>query len=187
MKLSYKQANATEELIKILGLQQSNLPENLTAEIREKEGFVTVRHQLEILHAMNEVCGHIIALEGENLAGYALCMHPDFGHSIPVLKPMFTRLQDLIPPESNYMVMGQICIDKGFRSRGIFRGLYSFMREILREDYKWIITEVDTCNLRSMRAHKSIGFTRLLNYNSGTQNWEILRLPTNRPLLKKTE
>jgi hypothetical protein len=185
MKLRYKQANSTDELKKILDLQRRNLPGNLTEEEKEHEGFVTVEHHLELLQAMNEVCGHVIAVEGDKLAGYALCMHPDFSDTIPVLQPMFTRIKGLVAPDAAFMVMGQICIDRAFRARGIFRGLYGNMQAALQGDYSLIITEVDVRNTRSMGAHKAIGFTTLCSYNSGGQNWEVLQLPTGLPLLSR--
>jgi predicted GNAT superfamily acetyltransferase len=184
MRIRYKQADTREELLKILELQRRNLPENLSAPELEREGFLTVRHQLEILEAMNNVCGHIIALEGEYLAGYALCMHPVFSNRISVLQPMFKRLENLFPHLSNYMVMGQVCIDLTYRSRGIFRGLYGNMQDLLKPDYAMIITEVDTRNTRSMRAHKAIGFETLSTYSSGGRNWEILHLGTLTTVLK---
>ena len=41
------------ELEQILDLQQRNLPKNISQEEREKEGFVTVEHDLDLLRAMN--------------------------------------------------------------------------------------------------------------------------------------
>jgi hypothetical protein len=178
MQLRYKQADNREEISKILELQRRNLPGSISAAEQEREGFVTVSHNYEILEAMNKVCGHIIALDGEYLAGYALCMHPVFSDRIPVLRPMFTQLRDLLPHNCSYMVMGQVCIARVFRSQGIFRGLYGNMQEVLKPEYQKIITEVDTRNTRSSRAHKAIGFTTLTTYSSGGKDWEILQLPT---------
>jgi RimJ/RimL family protein N-acetyltransferase len=76
------------------------------------------------------------------------------------------------------MVMGQVCIARVFRSQGIFRGLYGNMQDVLKPEYQKIITEVDTRNTRSSRAHKAIGFTTLTTYSSGGKDWEILQLPT---------
>lgn len=178
MELKYQQASCRSHLEQILVLQRINLPENLSPTEIKEEGFVTVRHNLALLEQMNKVCGHIIAMERETLAGYALCMHPDFADAIPVLQPMFAELEPVLEPHTRFMVMGQVCVAKPYRGRGVFRGLYSSMQHYLQKDYDWIITEVDASNSRSLNAHVAIGFRSLNAYHSGGQNWEIIGLRT---------
>jgi hypothetical protein len=74
------------------------------------------------------------------------------------------------------MVMGQVCIDKGYRKQGVFRALYTFMKENISKEYNAIITEVDVKNVRSSNAHKSVGFEVLKEYQSNNQNWEVIML-----------
>ena len=178
MEIRYKQADSLKELEQILELQVQNLPDSLTREEREQQGFVTVRHDLELLKKMNDVCGHVIAKDGSQLAGYALSMHPEFSNSIPVLKPMFKRLEKLLPDTCRYLVMGQVCVSRAYRSRGIFRGLYQNMQQLLANDFELIVTEVDEANQRSMKAHEAIGFKELCRYSSGGQDWHVISLPT---------
>lgn len=176
MQLLFSQAGSVQELQQILAIQQNNLRHKLSAEEIEKEGFVTVKHDLELLESMNAVCGHIIAKDADVVVGYALCMHPLFCDDIPVLKPMFTELYPVLSPGYRYMVMGQICVAKGYRGKGIFKGLYHHMSEMLKYDYDGIITEVDAKNLRSMNAHRAAGFEAIGTYSSGGQDWQLLRL-----------
>ena len=179
MKLRYKQAESRAELEQILKLQHVNLRENLSPDEKKIQGFVTVRHTLELLERMNSVCGHIIAMDREKLAGYALCMHPDFSSDIPVLQPMFAQLKPLLPQQTRFMVMGQVCVAKPYRGKGVFRELYANMCRFLREDFELIITEVDASNTRSFKAHEAIGFKGICSYNSRGQNWEVIRLATS--------
>ena len=118
--VTYKQASTKHELEQILLLQQKNLPKNLSPREQEEEGFLTVEHTMDILEAMNNVCGHIIALENGKIVGYALCMHPKFGDSIEILKPMFVEINKEFQGKSNYMVMGQICVAKSHRAKAYF-------------------------------------------------------------------
>ena len=74
--------------------------------------------------------------------------------------------------------MGQICIAKDYRSGGVFRELYQFMKQELKEEYNAIITEVDVKNTRSLNAHKAVGFKVLKNYRSNNQDWVIVILET---------
>jgi hypothetical protein len=87
------QAKTIEELEQILVLQAMNHPHTLTAEQRAKEGFVTVKHNLEVLQKMNNAVGQIIAKDGDTVVGYALVMPEEFKTMIPVLTPMFEMLQ----------------------------------------------------------------------------------------------
>lgn len=152
-----------------------NLASSITEQEMKSEGFVTVTHSLQLLAGMNEVCRHVIAKSGDMLVGYALCMNPVFADEIPVLRPMFKRIDTVLEKGVNYMVMGQICIAKSFRKKGVFRALYSFMRDELQQEYRLIITEVDAENLRSLEAHYAIGFSDLLIYQSGEQNWHLIK------------
>ena len=82
--ITYQRAKTTEELHQILALQQKNLSQHLSAEDKETEGFVTVKHSFDILKQMNDVCPHIIAKEHNDVIGYALCMTKDFKSKIPI-------------------------------------------------------------------------------------------------------
>jgi GNAT superfamily N-acetyltransferase len=175
MSISYGRASQLKDLKDILALQQENLPERLSEETALREGFVTVSHPLFLLQKMNEVCPHIIAMDRERLVGYALCMHPEFSTEIPVLVPMFREIEELLP-DTNYIVMGQICIDKEYRGLGIFRGLYQTMKNELREDFELIVTEVDGRNTRSLDAHFAIGFNTIKKYQSDGRDWYLIVL-----------
>jgi len=170
----YKQADSLKELEQILELQQRNLPKNISVEESTKEGFVTVEHTMDVLQAMNEECGHIIAVDDDLLVGYALCMHPKFAEDIEVLRPMFHEIDKVLERKVNYMAMGQICIAKTHRRQGIFRKLYQTMKEKLPKGFDTIITEVDGKNKRSLVAHTAIGFNTLTIYNSNGKEWHVL-------------
>ena len=173
----YKRAETTEELDQILTLQKKNLPRHLSPGEIQNEGFLTVEHDMIILNAMNLKCAHVIAEFRNRVVGYALCMHPDFRHDIPVLRSMFDQIDSCLGPDPVYMVMGQICIDKAFRKKGLFRGMYNFMRDQLKDSYDQIITEVDLNNMRSLKAHYAIGFKILSSYRSEGRQWKLLNWP----------
>ncbi len=164
------------ELRQILQLQQKNRPGILSSEELAQEGFVTVSHTFELLKKMNLVHPHIIAKDGNLVVGYALCMHPSFGTAIEILKPMFAQINRLVPQPESYMIMGQICIDKAYRKRGIFRSLYSRMKEKVQPQFKGIITEVATTNPRSLQAHYAVGFTDITTYVSEGTEWKLILL-----------
>ncbi|MEM8999426.1 MAG: GNAT family N-acetyltransferase [Bacteroidota bacterium] len=172
----YKQAATAYELEQILTLQQKNLPKNLSNEEIGSQGFLTVEHTFAVLQEMNQTCPHIIATEKNQVVGYALCMHPKFSRTIEVLRPMFYEINQVVSKNENYLVMGQICIAKEFRGKGIFRGLYETMKRTLPFGFDHIITEVDTKNHRSMNAHSAIGFRELKRYTANGKEWSLIVL-----------
>lgn len=172
----YGRATSEEDLNQILDLQQKNLSGVVSSEEKKVEGFVTVCHTLDILRAMNEVCPHMVAKSDEIVVGYALCMHPKFADEIEVLRPMFDKIGTIRPKVENYIVMGQICIDKAYRGQGVFRQLYRTMRKKVQREFKLIITEVDAENERSLHAHYAVGFEELTTYRSEGQEWMVIWL-----------
>ena len=42
----------------------------------------------------------------------------------------------------NYYVMGQICVDKSFRGKGIFEMLYQKHKELFQDKYDFVVTEI---------------------------------------------
>ncbi|WP_242117444.1 GNAT family N-acetyltransferase [Aestuariivivens sediminicola] len=174
--ITYQRATTDEELLQILELQKQNLAEVLSTTEKEKEGFVTVAHSIDLLNEMNAACPHIIAKHGHTVIGYALCMTKAFKSKIPILVSMFNVIESLDPIPENYVIMGQVCIAKSARGQGVFRGLYHYMSEMLKPDFKRIITEVDVDNTRSSLAHKAVGFKVLKQYKSDDRVWELIGL-----------
>jgi len=171
--IEFKVTTTTKELKQILDLQQQNLPKNLTKEEKETQGFVTVEHDFDTLHKMHEVHPHTIATDGDNVIGYVLSMSKVFGDSIAVLKPMFREIEKTNAAD-DFIVMGQVCVAKGYRGKGIFRSLYNKMAESFSGEFSCIITEVDALNTRSLNAHKAIGFKGLCEYEAGNQTWKVI-------------
>lgn len=125
---------------------------------------------------MNATYPHTIAKHKEKVVGYALSMTKDFGDKIEVLRPMFSEISKIIS-NKRYLVMGQICIAKNYRKKGIFKELYNFMKnEVCANNLDLIITEIDITNKRSINAHKNLGFKKVLDYKVDGKNWRIVSL-----------
>lgn len=179
MQLRYCSAKTEDELKQILALQKKNLPNAISEEERIKEGFVTVSHDLDLLVRMNLVFPHTIVKDGNTLVGYALSMHPQFADDIEVLKPMFAETEAVLGPDENYIIMGQVCVAKAYRGKGVFRKLYKTMLSEIQPAFNCIITEVDSANTRSLYAHYAVGFKELKKYNSGGRDWHLIILKSN--------
>ncbi|MCI4670864.1 MAG: GNAT family N-acetyltransferase [Bacteroidia bacterium] len=185
MNIIYSQATSEQDLRQILDLQQRNLPKNITEDEAVSQGFVTVEHDFDLLKRMNHPHGHVIASTGEGICGYALVMLREWQADIPVLVPMFREIDSTIYQgrplgEQDYFVMGQVCVDKAFRGKGIFRGLYDEMKTALGAHFPFVITEIDARNTRSIRAHEKVGFETIKTYKTNDgREWLLVLLELN--------
>lgn len=132
-----------------------------------------------MLQLLNNLEPQFIAKHNNKVVGYALSMHTSLGDKIPVLQPMFEKVDQLsyngISLNSqNYLVMGQVCIAKAYRGKGIFAKLYENMFDAMCSKYKFIVTEISLNNTRSIRAHQKVGFEELLNYKDETDDWSLV-------------
>jgi GNAT superfamily N-acetyltransferase len=163
------------ELQEILDLQRQNLARNLTREQIAADGFVTVEHDLDVLRRMHALAPSVVAKDGPALAGYALVMPVECRAWLPILEPMFGRLERLGMEGERWYVMGQICVAPAWRGKGVFDRLYAAHREYLGRSFDSVVTEVATRNTRSMRAHARVGFAEIDRYRDATDEWSLLR------------
>ncbi len=173
MRIQYSRTKNGAELRQVLALQQKNMANVLSPKEVLEEGFITIGHTLEILEKMNKACPHVIAKDNGKVVGYALVMLPDFRDEIPMLRPMFTSA-DLLLPCKKYVAMGQICIAKSHRKQGIFRGMYHYYRAQLRNDFDCLFTEIASTNKRSLEAHMAIGFKVVKSQITNGVSWELV-------------
>ncbi|MDF1697361.1 MAG: GNAT family N-acetyltransferase [Saprospiraceae bacterium] len=176
-----KRVESKKELEGILQLQRKNIKENLTQTTMEKDGFVTLKHDFDLLDKMNAFEPHVIAVDNGKVIGYALVMVQQLKDEIPILIPMFDRLNEItydgkIIGNSRFYIMGQVCIDSEYRGQGIFRKLYAKHRTDLMNDYDYCVTEVASRNTRSIVAHQKIGFHTIHSFTDEEDSWEIILL-----------
>lgn len=179
MAIHFKLTHTESELQGILGLQKKNLLGELSEEEKSEQGFVTVRHNLDQLKLMHALEPHVIAKDGEKVIGYILAMTKESRDLVPVLVPMFAQFDRLIYVEKllsdyDYMVIGQICVDKAYRGQGIFDKMYDLYLNSFSSRYDFAITEIAVSNGRSLKAHQRVGFQVIHEYSDSTQDWAIV-------------
>ena len=167
--LNYTTATAIKDLEEILTLQKANLTAGLSAQEIQSQGFVTVNHSYELLKSLNDREKHVIARDEDKVVGYLLAMTQQSKSDVPVLVPMFTEFGIIVYKNKkvdayNYIVVGQVCIDRNYRGQGILDNLYAAYKNYYSSKYDFAITEIASNNLRSLNAHKRIGFTEIHNY-----------------------
>lgn len=168
-----------QQLQQILQLQQENLRTNISAETQQQQGFVSLQHTLPVLKQMHTIAPSVIALDGNQLAGYALTMPRECRTIVPDLEPMFSSF-DQTPwngrplSEYRFYVMGQICVAEAWRGQGVFDALYAQHRTSYSKDFDCIVTEIATRNLRSMRAHERVGFKTIHVHLDELDEWAVV-------------
>lgn len=177
--LNVSTATGIDDLRQILNLQKENLIRNLSKDEMQSQGFVTVNHTLQMLQQMHDMAPSIIVKDNDKIAGYALTMLRAFSKMVPELESMFQKIESLEWKnkrinEYSYYVMGQICIDKPYRGQGLFDLLYQKHREVYQPKFDFIITEVATRNLRSLNAHKRVGFETINIYKDELDEWAVV-------------
>jgi predicted GNAT superfamily acetyltransferase len=177
--IEFTSSNTEKDLKGILELQRANLADALTPGEIQREGFVTVVHSFDVLKKLNGIEKHIIAKEHDKVIAYLLAMTQQSKHDIPILIPMFkifeeTMYEDKPVSSYNYLVVGQVCVAKEYRGRGVLDKCYDAYKNYFSNKYDFAITEIDYRNLRSINAHKRIGFKEIYRYVSGKTEWSIV-------------
>ncbi|HMG68556.1 MAG TPA: GNAT family N-acetyltransferase [Chitinophagaceae bacterium] len=178
--ITYTTSKTEKELSDILDLQKMNLALNLSESEIRSQGFVTVSHSFQDIKKLNAYEQHVIIKDKEKIVGYLLAMTKHSRNDIPVLVPMF-ELFDRIEYKKklisayNYIVVGQVCIHKEYRGLGLLDQCYAAYKNFFKEKYDFAITEIATSNIRSIRAHKRIGFIEILKYtDQSNTEWSVV-------------
>ncbi len=158
-----KQVSSDEEVVGIRELQVQNLKKLISAEEAEKEGFVTCDYTVDFLRKMNSICPSVIAKDGDRVVGYTLALVRELMTADPLLAELENTIKKIIYEEEslanrNYVIVGQLCVAKGYRGLGLVPRMYNHYRECLNTQFDCCITDVATHNPRSVKAHQKSGF-----------------------------
>jgi len=138
-----------------------------------------VSHDLKDLQLFSKHAPQLILKKDEKVIGYLLAMSKTLRETVPMLKPMFEqidqiRYQGKSLNDSNYLIVGQVCVGKEFRGLGLIDKMFAKYRKLFKEEYDYAITEIVTSNSRSVRAHLRIGFEIIHTFQDDFQEWNIV-------------
>lgn len=175
-------ADTPELLAQILVLQRNNSRAHLSPQVQARDGFVFVEHTPEQLARLAAVWPQVVALDGDRVVGYNLCMGPTMRDEIPCLRSMFEQFDCLsfrgrLLAEWRYVVGGQVCVDAAYRGRGLIGALYRATKAFLPSTVELCVTEIAMRNERSRRAHYRIGFEPVGHYRDAAEDWEVVAWP----------
>lgn len=158
-------ATSDDDIVGIYELHCNNLKHNISIQERETEGFVTAVYDIELLLLMKDVNPSIIAKDAESnkVIGYALVFSKELKGKHLLLDDLIDTIDKLnykddVLANSNYLIVGQLCVAKGYRGLGIVQELYKYYKQIYSENYQYLLTDVARDNPRSLKAHLKSSF-----------------------------
>jgi len=171
--------NSKSELQQILDLQEQNLPKNISAEELRSQGFVTFQHDLETLQQFHQLAPSVIVKDNDKVVAYALTVVNEARHIFPPIESMFVLLDNLQwkdQPFHNfrYYAMGQVCVVKDYRGKGVFEMLYQQHKRSYSHKFDLLVTEISTKNHRSLRAHEKVGFETIIIEKNELDEWAVV-------------
>ena len=172
-------ASTDREIQEIRDLQEANLKDNIPLENRLSDGFLTAKYELDFLKAMNDLTPAIIAKQDGLVVGYVLATDRSLLAKHPLLKDLGSQLNKIpfggkLIGDFNYLVVGQLCVAKDVRGRGLAQNLYAKFKTTYESQYPFVITDVDRENLASLKTHLKVGFQVISMLLNGSSNWDVL-------------
>ena len=76
--------------------------------------------------------------------------------------------------ETNYVLVGQLCVGKNYRGQGLVQKMYGFFKTELQKEFTYCITDVAQDNPRSIKAHLKRGFEIIHTIGYGGASWDIV-------------
>lgn len=177
--LTAKLVSTDQEIEQIAALSTANLSTNLSAETKQREGFVSWVYTTPILQTIHAIVPSVIVMDGDTLAGYALTLTMECKAAYPPMIPTSEHISALLYKgrplgEQRIYFMGQICVAEPYRGQGVVGMLYDFHRRQFSPRYDKLITEISTANPRSLKAHQKIGFHTIDIHHENGSDWEVV-------------
>lgn len=179
MEILFEVASTDRQFEQILQLQRQNLFTAISEEQQAQEGFVFAEHDLPLLKRMAAQLPQVIAVSDDRVVGYNLAMSVSMKNEIPSLVPMFAAFErseyrGRPLPTYQFMVGGQVCVDRDFRRQGLLSRLYHETRNRSPAGYQLCVTEVSARNGISLKAHEKMGFEAVSTYHDGKELWTVV-------------
>ncbi len=179
MMYSFSLVTNISELSQIAALSKENLRNALSAEEKQTQGFITWEYDLSLLEKLHSIAPAVIVKYEEKVVGYALTAFKETAAVFPDVNNMIQHLETLFyegkpMKDYHYYIMGQVCIAKDHRGKGLFDRLYQYHKTAYSADFDILATEVSTSNHRSLKAHKNTGFKTINTYRDAIDEWDVV-------------
>lgn len=184
--LTIKLVSDSAELIGIRQLQLDNLKKFVSKDEAEKEGFVTAEYSINFLETMHNDGASVVAKDGDKVVGYALVTLKSIREKHELLGDLFDSIDAIVYngillKESEYVVVGQLCVAKNYRGKGLVQQMYQYFKSTQSHQFSYCITDVAQDNPRSLKAHLSSGFEIVETKTYGGISWDIVLWDWQKP------
>ena len=168
-----------DDLIQIKHLNQENLKNNLSQRDRLKYGFLTLEYDIELLLKVNNIEKTIVAKNGNKIVAYAIVINKTAYGLNKLFDDLIDRVNNLKYNKTNlykidYALVGQLCISKDYRGKGLVNEIYKFFKKEYSKKYKYLVTDIDERNTRSLNAHLKNKFQIIDNFYWRDSYWNII-------------
>jgi predicted GNAT superfamily acetyltransferase len=150
----------------IVLLNSVNFIANLSEDERH-DGFLSALFTLDQTAAMAEDLGTTVAVVDGVLAGFLCAFRNDFDHGSPVVAKMIEsydrlRFEGKLLSSYNTYAYGPVCIDRGYRRKGLLNGLYQAQKHELAGRFEVGVALIARANPHSLQAHVAgLGMTEV--------------------------
>lgn len=177
--ITTKLASQESELHGIQRLQSKNLRKYLSDAEAADQGFLIAEYSVDYLRQMNRHRPSVIAVDGDRVVGYVLTATQSIREGHPLLADLFRQIDQLRynhEPlrDADYVVVGQVCVDKDYRGLGLVPQMYRRFRESLQDSYRYAVTDIARTHPRSLLAHSKVGFQVIHSINFDGLEWDVV-------------
>lgn len=177
--VTIKLVSTQDELKGIQQLQQQNLRKNITDTEAAEQGFLMAEYNVEFLQKIHDAAPSIIAVVDGKVVVYSLVALKTIREEHALLADLFNTIDSLKYQSknlalANYVVVGQLCVGKGFRGIGLVDKLYQCFKDYYADQYEFCLTDIAKENQRSLKAHQKKGFQVIDELNYGGIGWDIV-------------
>ncbi|PLR39921.1 GNAT family N-acetyltransferase [Chimaeribacter arupi] len=168
-----------EDYPQILALQHANVRDNLSPAER-RQGFIVSALDNAQLTRINQALGVLVAVQDDRVIGF-VCLSPThFTPRPPVVdtllqvknrhyfrnKPMSTQ---------RLFLYGPVCVDHGWRGKGVLKQLYQGVQTFTRDRYDSGIAFIDNSNPHSLAAHvDGLGMTDIAGFTCNNRGYQMV-------------
>jgi predicted N-acetyltransferase YhbS len=167
------------DVIHIIDLQIKNHFSNLTDQEKQKQGFISLLTDKDVLARL--IASKLVFIAKNQFSkcvGYIFAIPRSLAHELVFLKPLvFAADQEQSLKGQEYYILGQICIAADFQGTGIALKLYKRLeRELVAKKCKTVVTEVSVLNPRSLVFHRDkAGFSEHSSVTVDGQEFKMLQ------------
>ena len=174
-----KLAQEVSELEGILALQRRNLKRCLSESEAEEQGFLIAEYDLVYLQQMQAQRPSVVAVDDGRVVGYALVVTQEVRKGLPFISDLFDEIDRIsyrgaLLAGTDYVVVGQLCVDKDYRGQGLVDRLYGCFRASLDDRYHCGVTDIARANRRSLKAHQKVGFEVIHDIEYEGLTWDVV-------------